>query len=218
MIGLRILCIITAASSFLLSLSLYRHVSRNEEISTILPQIEDLKSKSLDLTKYSFEGMDYPNFMPISSITSVHMQIEESVHYAPSSSLSTKEWLYNSPWGSGTIRLGSHNRTFFLSMFHDMHCLRRIHSALTTFPSGTELWHLHHCFNTIRQSVLCHADMTLEKGDFAERFFEVERVGANHVCRNWEEVYDILGLDWFRWRRYIKTTNLTGWQQYSNFF
>ena len=62
--------------------------------------------------------------------------------------------------------------------------------------------HLHHCFNYIRQWMLCDADLTLEPGDFAQRNFTTERVGATHTCTDWQPIYDMVNDRWFKWEDY----------------
>lgn len=49
------------------------------------------------------------------------------------------------------------------------------------------------------EMVLCHPDLTLEPFDPLERDFEVERVGATHVCRDWTAVLENLDRNWDEW-------------------
>lgn len=62
--------------------------------------------------------------------------------------------------------------------------------------------HHHHCFNYLRQSMLCSADITLEPGDFAERNFTEKRIGATHTCQDWEPIYDMVDDNWFQWVKF----------------
>ncbi|KAF5347165.1 hypothetical protein D9758_011039 [Tetrapyrgos nigripes] len=227
MLGSSTFLAFSLSSTILVAISLLRtsliHNSKDlwrmQKTVSVFNQFEGLRFLPSDQRHYSYEGEDYPNFAPIPSPGFALMSVEETVHYSPSNPTSVDEWLYNSPWGTGTIRLGPRNRTFYLSTFHDLHCLRRMHLALIATPDDDgEWWHLQHCFNVLRQAALCQADMTLEKGDFVQKDIMVERYEPSpRVCRDWEAVYDTVGIDWLRWRRYIKTTNLTGWQRYSFF-
>jgi hypothetical protein len=123
------------------------------------------------------------------------MVVEESVHYSLTDPEGSTEWLYTSPPGTGSVRFGTENRTFFVSMFHQLHCLRGFQRYLL---GGKHLdkGHLQHCFNYVRQQILCHADLTLEPGDFATRNFSESRVGATHTCQDWEAVYDYMTVNW----------------------
>ncbi|KAJ8090150.1 hypothetical protein PM082_018735 [Marasmius tenuissimus] len=205
-------------SNFLLTWSLYRafHSPRSNPWNAAAiekyDQFSALKADTRDTRQYSFKEDDYPSFAPINLPKEpVRLTIEESVHYSPfETQLSTKEWLYNSPWGTGTYRGGSEHTLFFVAGFHDMHCLRHIHASLLNTHHKSKGWgHLQHCFNIVRQSILCQADMTLEEGDFTQRDFTKDRFGATHICRDWDAVYDEIGSNWVEWRRHVKTTNLT---------
>lgn len=137
------------------------------------------------------------------------MAVEESVHYPLVAPEAMSEWLETSPGTyGGNIRLGPDNRAFFVSMFHQLHCLRYFRTVLVgDDPVGP---HLQHCFNLLRQWILCHADLTLEPGDFTERDFQRDRQGATHKCRDWEVAYDVVERDTVRWFKYRVENNMTG--------
>ncbi|KAK0466169.1 uncharacterized protein EV420DRAFT_1510297 [Desarmillaria tabescens] len=42
----------------------------------------------------------------------------------------------------------------------------------------------------IRQMILCNPDLTLEPADMLTRNYEIKRVGATHVCKDWSRVYE----------------------------
>lgn len=83
-----------------------------------------------------------------------------------------------------------------IDAFHTIHCLYRIRSKLlgktvhgehepqNTTDSDMELGHTLHCVNYIRQSLMCHADLTLQGTKNMRSFIKNE----GHQCRDWESV------------------------------
>lgn len=135
----------------------------------------------------------------------VQITVEESVHFSLANPEAASEYLWTAPYGDNHIRLGPDMRTFAVAMFHQLHCLRGTRAALMQGwgkmrPGARE--HLHHCFNYIRQWVLCDADLTLEPGDFTQRNFTTDRFGATHTCTDWQPVYDMVNDRWFKWADY----------------
>lgn len=127
---------------------------------------------------------------------------EESVHYPLLGYASDSEWFSLAHLGgaSGYVRLGPKDRTFVVSMFHQMHCLRVLNLAFTKAKLATP-GHLHHCLNYLRQGALCHADISLEPGDFEQRNFTRQRTGATHTCKDWSKVYPIVEQNFSRWNK-----------------
>ncbi|KAF7508281.1 hypothetical protein GJ744_009426 [Endocarpon pusillum] len=87
--------------------------------------------------------------------------------------------------------------------FHQLHCvdtLRRgfyqVWDAKTALENGTNpahlppesitLNHVLHCIEFLRQSVMCHADTTIEAKD--ENLHGVVGFGIAHACRNWDQM------------------------------
>ncbi|KAI1150560.1 hypothetical protein F4825DRAFT_425971 [Nemania diffusa] len=86
------------------------------------------------------------------------------------------------------------------SMTHQLHCLYAIaeaYSALTSdtsrVPSETP-WHLTHCFDYIRQGIMCCGDVALEgeQTTFPEGFEGSDGWDAKHVCKNYDQVLEYL--------------------------
>lgn len=73
-----------------------------------------------------------------------------------------------------------------IAMFHQMHCLQRIRSALVQGDPGH---HTRHCLNLLRQTVLCASDTTLDPLNSAKG---TDGLGIVHVCRDWQKVYDFV--------------------------
>ncbi|EJC99620.1 uncharacterized protein FOMMEDRAFT_136338 [Fomitiporia mediterranea MF3/22] len=103
----------------------------------------------------------------------------------------------------GRARLGPEYRLFVVAFFHELHCLYEIRSGiLDRNDFSATPHHLCHCFDYLRQLMLCKAMDTLEEGDFMEKDFEQERVGSSLVCKDWEKVYSLLNDDnraWLKW-------------------
>ncbi|KAF8520737.1 hypothetical protein BU17DRAFT_46394 [Hysterangium stoloniferum] len=138
--------------------------------------------------------------MPLYDDPRVLLRTEETTHYNASYPESEEEWLAGFPAGTGTYRLKSHsdNRSVFTAMHHQLHCVQTLGKQL--LHTNRPYWpHIQKCFNFLRQMALCRPDLTLEPGDFVKRNFTVQRMGALHVCRNWEHVRSTLTNDWEAW-------------------
>ncbi|KAM5531782.1 hypothetical protein V8D89_014552 [Ganoderma adspersum] len=147
--------------------------------------------------QFSYRGHDYPEHLPL-ALEDVSVTIEETMHYLPLGEESDKAWLSAIPKGYGYIRLGPEDRTFVVTMFHELHCLRMINHAFSRSPTVT-LDHLNHCLNYIRQSILCSPDLTLEPGSFEERDFVVDHTSSTHVCKNWDSIYSLMDENYSSW-------------------
>lgn len=128
----------------------------------------------------------------------VPVTIEETMHYLPLGDESEEAWLSAVPQGYGYIRVSLEDRTFVVSMFHELHCLRMINRAFSRSPTVT-LEHLEHCLNYIRQNVLCSPDLALEPGNFEEKDFEVEHTSGTHACKNWDVIYSHMDENYSSW-------------------
>lgn len=80
-------------------------------------------------------------------------------------------------------------RAFGISMFHQMHCLQMIRGAVLDNQRANS--HTRHCFNLMRQAILCAADTTLDPLDKVDDNSNVgaDGVGVVHQCKDWEKVY-----------------------------
>lgn len=62
--------------------------------------------------------------------------------------------------------------------------------------AGESSEHVRHCFNLLRQAVLCASDTTLDPLDVIKAGRKVatgaDGVGTTHVCRDWTKVYDFV--------------------------
>ncbi|KAI1658255.1 hypothetical protein F4813DRAFT_357866 [Daldinia decipiens] len=126
-----------------------------------------------------------------------------------------KKWLSLVPKGLGYLeiknpqefdnlpaQLNSYPDQFVVtsSMTHQLHCLYAIAEAYSALTSDTSRvpqetpWHLTHCFDYLRQSIMCCGDVALEgeQTTFPEGFDGSDGWDAKHVCKNYGEVYDYL--------------------------
>ncbi|KAK8048069.1 hypothetical protein PG996_016133 [Apiospora saccharicola] len=82
-----------------------------------------------------------------------------------------------------------------MSVFHDLHCLNRLRKQL--FPgyytqfridnrTESDVEHIMHCIDSLRQSTLCHADLTWSEGHQAYK----PKIAGDHVCKNLEAIQD----------------------------
>ncbi|KAK7050727.1 hypothetical protein R3P38DRAFT_2605582 [Favolaschia claudopus] len=149
---------------------------------------------------YSYIGNDFPEFyIPKNgTLPRVLLTVEESRHYALSGPDALEEWASNSPVGYGYLRLGPEYRAFDMAMFHETHCLH----ALRIFIERADRLepHVGHCLNYLRMFILCNPNLTLEPADVLTRDFETDRVGATHVCPNWEVLYREMEENWDEWK------------------
>ncbi|KAI1842112.1 hypothetical protein JX266_011645 [Neoarthrinium moseri] len=84
---------------------------------------------------------------------------------------------------------------FPISAFHQLHCLKRLREGYAGLLNGFEYHddvvnHVDHCFDYLRQAILCRADMTLEKArvDADGHRRATDGWGTAHQCVDWDEV------------------------------
>ena len=80
---------------------------------------------------------------------------------------------------------------YVLHGMHNLHCLKILYLAMKEFQANEEQsipWeHLSHCFDSIRQQLVCDADDTLRAGYAGQE--GISGIGQSRVCRNWD-VYE----------------------------
>ncbi|KAK0209089.1 hypothetical protein DFS33DRAFT_1307583 [Desarmillaria ectypa] len=137
----------------------------------------------------AFIDNDFPELLPL-DIPDVLLTMEESRHYGISGLDDREEWASSAAYGFGYLRLGEEKRRFALSMWHQLHCLRTIRLAMEGHHDAGMRGHMQHCLTYLRQMILCNPDLTLEPADMLTRNYEIKRVGATHVCKDWSKVYE----------------------------
>ncbi|MCJ1315341.1 hypothetical protein MMC15_000658 [Xylographa vitiligo] len=139
--------------------------------------------------------------------------IGDPIYVQPPSNRSNQAWEDLFPKGKGYVSMQSIEAVgsvpdfvkdvysdgsghFCVALFHQLHCLYLIRNGFYEALDGTttdRMGHALHCFEYLRQSILCAADTTLEP--FRSRFEDSEGNGVDgmaslHQCRNFDQVYD----------------------------
>lgn len=93
-----------------------------------------------------------------------------------------------------------HNKTVFTtSMTHQLHCLYAVVEVYSGLTSNTPLpedhhWHMIHCFDYMRQAIMCSADIALEglETTFPDHNGGSDGWDSKHVCRDYSKVKEHL--------------------------
>lgn len=105
--------------------------------------------------------------------------------------------LTNQPGGFGRAHLGEQRRSFLFTFYHQFHCISQFHRALQNRTDEiATLEHVDHCLQYLRQTLLCSATDTLEKGDFMKRNFDADPFGSETACVNWETIFGEIDRSW----------------------
>ena len=119
---------------------------------------------------------------------------EDSVHYGILGPYTDAEWKSIPPPGGEFVQLGHRGRTFAIALYHQMHCLDIIRRAIGD-KSYTN--HVHHCFNYLREAVLCEADTTIAPGvsglGNAMNGAGIRMATPETICKDWTQVYIRIG-------------------------
>jgi hypothetical protein len=96
----------------------------------------------------------------------------------------------------------SEGEIYDISVFHQLHCLNHVRTFLFTLKAGMDYnstaetydqllkhqeEHVYHCFDYIRQALMCNADLTVEwprEEESGERV-AVDGWGVEHQCKDW---------------------------------
>ncbi|KAF7358520.1 hypothetical protein MVEN_00902900 [Mycena venus] len=131
-------------------------------------------------------------------------------------------------WGSivapkrGFIRHGSEGAPISISLYHQLHCVNGIRFAYVATRDGlfktekaraASFAHVNHCFDLLRQSLLCKADTTLIPVNASSQ------AGVTRRCRDWEQVRRFVDENHDFWRDipyvYHPTDNQTSSKGYN---
>ncbi|KAF7315975.1 hypothetical protein MIND_00114500 [Mycena indigotica] len=140
----------------------------------------------------SDNGTYYPSSLPL-SVSQAAMEFSPTEKYALNASA---DWASLIPHGQGWVQLGKERQPFAVSMYHQLHCLNGLRVALRTPKTSRSPQfnsHTNHCFNYLRQLLLCKADTTLEPTKITQTGDGKVRAAASgdnvvHVCRNWVQI------------------------------
>lgn len=104
----------------------------------------------------------------------------------------------NSTSGKGSL--------YDVSAFHQLHCLTKIreHVSLLQFAIDEQVdadarkhvleqsRHMDHCFDYLRQGIMCAGDTTLEWPKEGSKGV-VDGWGVTHQCRDWDDIVEFVG-------------------------
>ncbi|KAI0323818.1 hypothetical protein GY45DRAFT_1357458 [Cubamyces sp. BRFM 1775] len=167
---------------------------------------------------YSYIGDDFPTELPI-ELPRVGLAFTSGEPYF--STYADDEWGAIFPPNDGFLPIGPPhlNRTFLLSFVHQLHCLDVLRvgyalpndapsSNLESSPHGNEqgspggrkaefAHHVQHCLRYLRQTILCHADTTLEESRVGWKDgkwgYLASGYGSVHRCKDWTALRRYLG-------------------------
>lgn len=172
-------------------------------LSIVLFEIGKTRLIYLDKTINRLPGRDLMPYFPHNQV----VKFEPNEVYA--GNRSSKAWQNLNAEGGGWItvehgeQLGlgppiryNNKEGYGVSVFHQLHCLAAMHDAYLGLLSGGEgriqhAQHVEHCFDYIRQVLMCHADLGLEHRRHEGEGIDNDSTdgwGALHQCRDWNAV------------------------------
>ncbi|TCD66343.1 hypothetical protein EIP91_001447 [Steccherinum ochraceum] len=93
----------------------------------------------------------------------------------------------------GFVSLGPDNQPYVVALYHQLHCLDSFRRALLL--NDTEhAGHFEHCLKYLRQTLICHADVTLEAAhwvvdDDGINVAVTTGIGVTHACKDWDQLF-----------------------------
>jgi|ERR1700722_8504832 hypothetical protein len=148
----------------------------------------------------AYVGKDFPQLLNEGHFRPAALLVESTGHYNLSADV---EWDSTLPPHNGIFELGPNRRVFALSMYHQLHCLNAMRftyllikgevANVTSERIRAAFHHSDHCFDLLRQGILCNADIALESsmmglgpdgqsvpGGFGD--------GSIHRCSDWTQI------------------------------
>lgn len=93
------------------------------------------------------------------------------------------------PTISGRFPWDENKSIFYVSGFHDLHCLKSIHMSITEWNLGRnqtyELSHITHCLDAVRDAIICSADDTPHYTSFPD---QKDLPTQTRMCRSWAKL------------------------------
>lgn len=96
-----------------------------------------------------------------------------------------------------TPLIGYPDSTFTTSATHQLHCLHSIAQTVAAYSSNQldklpteDGWHISHCFDYLRQGIMCCGDVALEgqQTTFPAGWIGSDGWDAKHVCKDYSQV------------------------------
>jgi hypothetical protein len=143
--------------------------------------------------------MDFPQLLNDGHIRPAALIADSTGHQNLSADV---KWASIVPPHNGMFEMGPNKRVFALAMYHQLHCLQAIRFTylliqgdvnVTSERAQAAFHHSDHCFEVIREGILCNADITLESsmlgmGPDGQRVPGGFGDGAIHRCRDWTQI------------------------------
>jgi hypothetical protein len=160
------------------------------------PQLSATRHTSYTPGYKGYVGSDYPRTWPIGPLDTVHMPVEDTVHYAIDADIGVSEWTTTLPNNSGIIYLGQGQRPFSISLFHELRCLdilrveleSQLHHLGESTGRTNQTGLVSHCMGYIRQMLICRGDTRLESVK-AISGLSVSNSDVTHTCKDWTAVF-----------------------------
>jgi hypothetical protein len=109
---------------------------------------------------------------------------------------------YSLPPGQPIDESEGTGEIYDVSVFHQLHCLNHVRTFLFTLKAGMDYGtinetyddmlkpqedHVYHCFDYIRQALMCNADLTVEwpRTEESGERVAVDGWGVTHQCKDW---------------------------------
>jgi hypothetical protein len=157
------------------------------------------RGKFVDAHKI-FEADIYPHTVNIPNIMKSFQQEERFMKPPPSEGVAEPVWDSLLPLGLGYVRnpdIPATENISTISAMHQLHCLytlRRImyssglnDSKLESFDNGIDRFaHIGHCFEYLRNAIMCSADSSLEPFEVPDNGFP--GMGFQRQCRDYEKL------------------------------
>ncbi|KLO15165.1 hypothetical protein SCHPADRAFT_825182 [Schizopora paradoxa] len=149
---------------------------------------------------FSLHTVDAGDVLPLRSTKNILMTFEDTDRYQLFGERADAEWAAASPLNDGYVHFGEGHRFFATAVAHEMHCVQVLRMSIAN-PAHPKVNYAHsaHCLNYLRVYALCNADLTLEKFDPWKGNFTENQIAQTHVCRNWEDAYDLFAENTKEW-------------------
>ncbi|KAI5370418.1 Putative mycotoxin biosynthesis protein UstYa [Septoria linicola] len=160
---------------------------------------------------------------PVSEIPSSRVTFQRDEKFAAAASEeSDAAWSAMMPPGDGFVVVDDarsfglppgkdtrYGEVYDISMWHQLHCLSHMRTYLYTMQTylnrtnvqqvfdvvlAPQSDHISHCFDYIRQAIMCAGDLTLEwpRTEADGRRFAVDGWGVEHQCKSWDAMADFV--------------------------
>jgi hypothetical protein len=141
-----------------------------------------------------YVGNDYPHVWDVGDLKDALIPLEPTTHYQLSTPQADVEWEALAP-NDGIIYLGPDHRPFSISHFHQMRCLNVLRKQLVSHretPNSTDIDTplSRHCYNYLREMVLCRSTTALDPVFGRPRPATVVEYRDDSTCRDWNKVYE----------------------------